>query len=192
MCDSLNKDGRFQICLGPAIDMSGLFLTEECYDFLMLIHMATVWYRPRFQSFLRTFLLERRPQNGCLRGGALSILHWCCLRKLWKEETLVSQERTVAVKVWPTRPREQQQQPQQTQRQQVQQPPLNLGLPPPHAGPPPPFPPLPHGWGDFGHSGHGPITQFPPPGVPRGRGMCPGEHPPPPRPDNWRPPPGRY
>jgi len=191
MCDSLNRDGRFQIRPGPAIDMSGSFLSEEGYDFFDVDSHGDIMLQAKIPIFPEDFP-PGKTEWPLAWWGIVDPALAPSPKVMQVEEKIGSHERTAAIKEWPTRPNEKsQRQPsqQQQQRQQYKQPPPpHLGLPPSQTGPPSSYPPPPHfrsdvggrggrgapfsrGGGTWGRGGRGPpqpMRNVPPPihGVP--------------------------
>ena len=221
MCDSLNKDNRFQIRSGPAIDMAGSFLSDERYDFFDVDSHGDIMLQAKIPIFPEDFP-PGKTEWPLSWWGIVDPALAPSPKIIKVEETTGSEERTAQVEVWPDRPNEllQQQRQQEEQPQRLKPPPLPQVAPPPSYStplPPPHFRPQGEGgrggfsrggrggpWarggGVWGRGGRGPPSQpmhgvppphFPP-GGPRGRGMRPADRPLPPPPDNRKQPPGRY
>ena len=167
LCESLYKDARFQIRTGPAVDMSGSFLSDERYDFFDVDDAGDILLQQKIPIFPEDFP-PGMPEWPLKWWGIIDP----ALMGAEEEDSCME----------PPPPLH------------LQPPPLQFrpegggggrgrgrggggggggrGAPPHFSGPPPPF----HG---------GPPPPFPPSGGPRGHGVRPGDWRPPE--SNWRP-----
>ena len=127
MCDSLNRQGRFQIRSGPAIDMSGSFLSSDRYDFFDVDSQGDIMLQAKIPIFPEDFPPGKTEWPLSWWGIVDPVLAPAPTVTEKVERTTDSKEVTVGVKEWETRPKAVAQQKQQP----FQPPPLNAGLPPP-------------------------------------------------------------
>ena len=105
MCDSLNKQGRFQIRSGPAIDMSGSFLSNDRYDFFDVDSQGDIMLQAKIPIFPEDFPPGKTEWPLSWWGIVDPVL--APTPTIMEEVELItdSKEVTVAVKEWETRPK---------------------------------------------------------------------------------------
>jgi hypothetical protein len=132
MCDSLSKQDRFQIRSGPAIDMSGSFLTNDRYDFFDVDSRGDIMLQAKIPIFPEDFPPGKPEWPLSWWGIVDPALAPTPTIMEEVEPTTDPKEATVADKEWETRP--------ETTQQRFQPPPLDPGLPPARmTGRPPPM-----------------------------------------------------